>query len=89
MSRHVHHIAEDDALWAALRAPGSTGSPIPTDSLVIDVTGHLKHEEDVAPPLVRATATAEQWAALGMVHAPHIGRPPDARLHASDACGTG
>lgn len=110
---HVHHTAEDDALWPTLRA-SLAGRPDDlalleameaehaavdevvaavdavladppvgldrlgdlTDSLVIGLTGHLKHEEDAALPLVQATATAEQWASFGMVHAQRIG--PDA-----------
>ncbi|MGR7001981.1 hemerythrin domain-containing protein [Yinghuangia aomiensis] len=112
-SLHVHHTAEDDALWPTLRA-SLAGRPDDlalleameaehaavdevvaavdavladppvgldrlgdlTDSLVIGLTGHLKHEEDAALPLVQATATAEQWASFGMVHAQRIG--PDA-----------
>ena len=47
-----------------------------TDSLVTGLTGHLKHEEDQALPLVQAFATPAQWARFEQVHAQRIG--PDA-----------
>lgn len=46
------------------------------DSLAVGLTGHLKHEEDQAVPLIRAVATAQQWAHFERVHGRLIG--PDA-----------
>ncbi|MEV5574777.1 hemerythrin domain-containing protein [Spirillospora sp. NPDC052269] len=110
MSLHIHHTAEDDALWPVLRQTLAGRSDdlalleameaehaaidqiieaIDTaltdpevglerlgdlsDSLVTGLTGHLKHEEDQALPLIQATATPQQWAAFGQTHAQRIG----------------
>ncbi|WP_198653834.1 hemerythrin domain-containing protein [Actinocorallia populi] len=112
-SLHVHHTAEDDALWPVLSAAladrpddlalleameaehaaidevitaidavlADPGAPLDrlgdlTDSLVTGLTGHLKHEEDQALPLIQAVATPQQWAHFGQVHGQRIG--PDA-----------
>ncbi|MDG3011712.1 hemerythrin domain-containing protein [Rhodococcus sp. D2-41] len=110
---HIHHTAEDDALWPALRDnlaghaqdsalveamaaehaaidpliaaidaatvdaaanPGHIGELV--DALVTGLTGHLRHEEDVALPLIQREVTPEQWAHFGQTHAQRIG--PDA-----------
>jgi iron-sulfur cluster repair protein YtfE (RIC family) len=112
-SLHVHHTAEDDVLWPALRQkladrpdelalleameaehtgvdqvieaidttlgdpdaqPGRLGDLV--DTLAIGLTGHLKHEEDQALPLIRTVATPQLWARFGQVHGQRIG--PDA-----------
>ncbi|MEV4116132.1 hemerythrin domain-containing protein [Nonomuraea sp. NPDC049695] len=39
-----------------------------TDSLVTGLTGHLKHEEDTALPLIGQTLTARQWARFTRLH---------------------
>ena len=109
-SLHVHHTAEDDALWPALRrtlarrpdelalleameaehtaidqvieaidaaladpdsGPDRLGDL--TDSLFTGLTGHLKHEEDQALPLIQEFATPEQWAHFGQIHGQRIG----------------
>lgn len=43
------------------------------DSLVTGLTGHLKHEEDRALPLIQAVVTPQQWAYFGQVHGRRIG----------------
>lgn len=43
-----------------------------TDALVTGLTGHLRHEEDQALPLIEAFATPAQWARFGEVHAQGI-----------------
>ena len=112
-SLHVHHTAEDDVLWPALREtladrpdelalleameaehagvdqlieaidatladpdaqPGRLGDLV--DSLITGLTGHLKHEEDRALPLIQTVATPQLWARFGQVHGQRIG--PDA-----------
>lgn len=115
-SLHVHHTAEDDALWPALRqtlagraddlalleameaehgavdevmesidaalaAPGAELDCLGdlVDSLVTGLTGHLKHEEDQALPLIQTVATEQQWAHFGQVHGQRIG-PDVSRL---------
>jgi iron-sulfur cluster repair protein YtfE (RIC family) len=45
-----------------------------TDSLVTGLTGHLRHEEDQALPLVGAFVTPAQWARFGEVHAQRLGQ---------------
>ena len=109
-SLHVHHTAEDDALWPALRetladrpddlalleameaehaavdevigaideALFAPGAPLDhlgdlTDSLVTGLTGHLKHEEERALPLIQAVAVPQQWAYFGHIHSLRIG----------------
>ncbi|MEV3986219.1 hemerythrin domain-containing protein [Nonomuraea sp. NPDC049758] len=109
-SLHVHHTAEDDALWPALREtladrpdelslleameaehaaidqvieainaslsdPGSGLDLLADmiDSLVTGLSGHLRHEEAQALPLIQAFASAQQWAHFGQVHAQRIG----------------
>ncbi|WP_412537913.1 hemerythrin domain-containing protein [Longispora sp. K20-0274] len=110
LALRVHHSAEDDALWPALRrnlagrpadlgllevmeaehdaidqvveavdaalaAPG-TGPHLLgdlTDSLVTGILGHLRHEEDGALPLIRATMSHDQWGYFTGVHAQRIG----------------
>lgn len=112
---HVHHTAEDDALWPPLHdsvagRPGDltlleamaaehaaidpfleaiddyvADASAPADpvrlrelveALVAGLTGHLKHEEDAALPLIERSLSVEQWAAFGQWHAQRIG--PDA-----------
>ncbi|QKG18708.1 hypothetical protein ACTIVE_0342 [Actinomadura verrucosospora] len=46
------------------------------DALVTGLSGHLKHEEDQALPLIRAVAIPQQWAHFGQIHGQRIG--PDA-----------
>ncbi|MFC5185474.1 hemerythrin domain-containing protein [Actinomadura harenae] len=107
---HVHHTAEDDALWPVLRQiladrpadltlleamevehaaidqvieaidealagpeDGLDRLGDLTDSLVTGLTGHLRHEEDQALPLIQAAATQEQWTRFGQIHAQRIG----------------
>lgn len=109
-SLHVHHSAEDDALWPGLRLtladrPGDltlleameaehaaldqvieaidaalAGPEYGldrlgdlTDSLVTGLTGHLRHEEDQALPLIQAVTTQEQWTHFGQIHAQRVG----------------
>ncbi|MEU7601951.1 hemerythrin domain-containing protein [Streptomyces sp. NPDC041003] len=48
------------------------------DALVTGLTGHLKHEEDAALPLIRRVLTAEQGGHFGRVQAQLLG--PDAPL---------
>ncbi|MFI0722754.1 hemerythrin domain-containing protein [Streptomyces sp. NPDC021224] len=110
---HVHHTAEDDALWPVLRSnlaghaedlalleameaehaaidpliaavdaaaldPGADSGHLGelVDALTVGLTGHLKHEEDAALPLIRRALTPGQWAHFGQTHAQRIG--PDA-----------
>ncbi|UVS78458.1 hemerythrin domain-containing protein [Actinokineospora sp. UTMC 2448] len=112
-SLHVHHTAEDDALWPALRRTladrpddlalleameaehagvdqlieaidaqlADPEAPLNglgdlVDSLVTGLSGHLRHEEAQALPLIQAVATPQQWAHFGQVHGQRIG--PDA-----------
>jgi hemerythrin-like domain-containing protein len=110
---HVHHSAEDDALWPAMRqalagrpddlalleameaehaaidplieaidatladrdsGPERVGDR--TDALAGALSGHLKHEENEALPLIEVTVTPQQWEHFGEVHRSRIG--PDA-----------
>lgn len=112
-SLHVHHTAEDEALWPAMReaaadhpddlallaameaeheaidplieavdaaladresGPQRLGDL--TDALAVGLTGHLKHEEDEALPLIQAIVTEQQWQHFGQVNARLVG--PDA-----------
>lgn len=112
---HVHHTAEDDALWPVLRArladspedlalleamaaehaaidpfleaidaliaaSAAQADPLRlgelVDALITGLSGHLKHEEDAALPLIARSITIEEWLAFGQVHAQRIG--PDA-----------
>ena len=110
---HVHHTAEDDALWPPMRRaldarPGDLAlleameaehaaiDPLieaidtaladracgpervgeRTDALAGALSGHLKHEEDDALPLIAATVTQQQWERFGEVHRARVG--PDA-----------
>ncbi|MBP2703220.1 hemerythrin domain-containing protein [Microbispora sp. RL4-1S] len=116
-SLHVHHTAEDDALWPAMREAvagrpddlallaameseheaidplidaidaeidaalrGRESGPERigdlTDALATGLSGHLKHEEDEALPLIQATVTEPQWQHFGQVNARLVG--PDA-----------
>jgi hemerythrin-like domain-containing protein len=112
-SLHVHHTAEDDALWPAMREavaghPGDLAllaameseheaiDPLIdaidaaladresgpqrlgdlTGALAAGLTGHLKHEEDEALPLIQAIVTEQQWQHFGQVNARLVG--PDA-----------
>jgi iron-sulfur cluster repair protein YtfE (RIC family) len=112
-SLHLHHTAEDEALWPVLReaaadrpddlallaaveaehqavdplleaidaAPADRESGPQrlgdvTDALAAALTGHLKHEEDEALPLIQALLTEEQWQYYGRVNARLVG--PDA-----------
>ncbi|MET8876786.1 hemerythrin domain-containing protein [Nocardia sp. NPDC004604] len=43
------------------------------DALVTGLTGHLKHEEGEALPLIQAVVTPEQWQAFGQLHGSRIG----------------
>jgi hemerythrin-like domain-containing protein len=108
---HLHHTAEDEALWPAMRESGA-GRPDDlalldameaehaaidplldaidaavadphsgrlgdvTDALVLGLTGHLKHEEDEALPLIQVLVTEPQWLSFGQVNARLAG--PDA-----------
>lgn len=108
---HVHHTAEDEALWPPLRealadraddlallddmeaehaaidplvdaidaaAAEGEGEKLAelVNSLITELTAHLKHEEDEALPLIQETLTPEQWRTFGQTHAGKIG--PDA-----------
>ncbi|MEU7900468.1 hemerythrin domain-containing protein [Nonomuraea sp. NPDC049152] len=108
-SLHIHHTAEDDALWPAMRRTlterpddlalleamedehaaidplleaidAALTDPAGldrlgdlTDSLVTRLSGHLKHEETEALPLIQTVVTPEQWAHFGQVHGQRIG----------------
>ena len=47
-----------------------------TDALTLGLTGHLKHEEDEALPLIQVLVTEPQWLSFGQVNARLVG--PDA-----------
>jgi Hemerythrin HHE cation binding domain len=47
-----------------------------TDALAACLTGHLKHEEGEALPLIQAIVTEQQWQHFGQVNARLLG--PDA-----------
>ncbi|MFL6110845.1 MAG: hemerythrin domain-containing protein [Catenulispora sp.] len=66
------------AIDALLADPGASLDCLGdlVDSLAVGLTGHLKHEEDQAIPLIRAVATPQQWIRFGQVHGQRIG--PDA-----------
>ncbi|GAA2166100.1 hemerythrin domain-containing protein [Actinomadura napierensis] len=107
---HIHHTAEDDALWPAMRealagrpddlalldameaehaavdpavdavdaaladresGPARLGEL--ADALATALTGHLKHEEDAALPLIEATLTPAQWQHFGQVSGQRVG----------------
>ncbi|MFI2203073.1 hemerythrin domain-containing protein [Streptomyces sp. NPDC020192] len=107
---HIHHTAEDEALWpvvreivagrpddlalldamdaehgaidplivtidAALADPegGPERLAAAVDALATNLTGHLKHEEDEALPLIEATLSLEQWQHYGQVHGAKTG----------------
>lgn len=107
---HIHHGAEDEALWPVMRqaladrpddlavveameaehavidplieaidaalADRDTGPErlgAITDALASALTGHLKHEEDLALPLVDSAVTPEQWQHFGAVHGTRSG----------------
>ncbi|MGI5490491.1 hemerythrin domain-containing protein [Microtetraspora malaysiensis] len=109
-SLHVHHTAEDHALWPVLRQAladrpadltlleameaehaainqvieaidaalahseiGMDRLGDLTDSLVTGLTGHLRHEEEQALPVIQAVITEEQWAHFGQIHTQWIG----------------
>lgn len=112
-SLHMHHSAEDEALWPAMRetaadrpddlallaameAEHEAIDPLieavdaavadresgtqrlgdVTDALAAGLTGHLKHEESDALPLMQGIVTEEQWQNFGQVNARLVG--PDA-----------
>ncbi|KQX72248.1 MULTISPECIES: hemerythrin domain-containing protein [unclassified Streptomyces] len=112
---HIHHTAEDEALWPVLRQAAAgraddlalldamdaehaaidplvetidaaladpEGGPerlaIAVDSLAVNLTGHLKHEEDQALPLIQDLLTLEQWQHYGRIHGAKTG--PDGPL---------
>jgi len=112
---HIHHTAEDEALWPVLRETvadrpdalalldamdaehGSIDPLVGTvdalladpeadarqlaaavDALAAGLTGHLKHEEDEALPLIQEVLTLEQWQHYGRVHGAKTG--PDGPL---------
>ncbi|MFB4301187.1 hemerythrin domain-containing protein [Actinomadura sp. NTSP31] len=107
---HVHHVAEDEALWPQMRAalagrpddlalldameaehaavdpaidaldaaladresgPARLGEL--SDALAAVLTGHLKHEEDAALPLIDATLTEAQWQQFGQASGQRFG----------------
>jgi iron-sulfur cluster repair protein YtfE (RIC family) len=57
-----------DELHADAGLSGLGGLGDLTDSLVTGLTGHLKHEEDAALPLIRQALTARQWARFIHLH---------------------
>ncbi|WP_020385680.1 hemerythrin domain-containing protein [Kribbella catacumbae] len=63
--------AIDEALGEPEEGLGRLGDL--TDSLVTGLSGHLRHEEDQALPLIQAVATQEEWTRFGQVHAQRIG----------------
>jgi iron-sulfur cluster repair protein YtfE (RIC family) len=112
-SLYLHHTAEDEGLWPAMResaadrpedlallaameAEHQSIDPLVeaidvsvadresgprhlgdlTDALAGCLTGHLKHEEDEALPLIQAIVTEQQWQHFGQVNARLLG--PDA-----------
>ncbi|WP_117208032.1 hemerythrin domain-containing protein [Allorhizocola rhizosphaerae] len=112
---HIHHSAEDEALWPAMRdaladRPGDLAllDAMEAEHAAIDplieaidaaladrdsgpervgelsgvlvdaLSGHLRHEEGEALPLIEATLTLEQWQHFGVVSGKRIG--PDASL---------
>jgi hemerythrin-like domain-containing protein len=112
-SLHLHHTAEDEGLWPAMRENAADrpddlallaamesehqsidplieaidvavsdreSGPRPlgdlTDALAACLTGHLKHEEGEALPLIQAIVTEQHWQHFGQVNARLLG--PDA-----------
>jgi iron-sulfur cluster repair protein YtfE (RIC family) len=109
-SLHIHHSAEDEALWPvmcqtlagqpddlalldAMEAEHAEIDPLVeaidaaladresaterladlTDTLAGTLSGHLKHEEDDALPLIDEVVTLEQWLHYGAVHGSRTG----------------
>ncbi|MEU5383126.1 hemerythrin domain-containing protein [Kitasatospora cineracea] len=106
---HVHHGAEDDALWPqvrealaerpadlavveAMEAEHATIDPLLdgvdavladparaaelgdlVDALVTGLTGHFKHEEEAALPLIDSVATPQLLQGFGQAHTARIG----------------
>jgi iron-sulfur cluster repair protein YtfE (RIC family) len=69
----TEHAAIDpllNAIDAALADPGSGPERLGdlTDDLAAALTGHLKHEETEALPLISATLTQQQWQHFSEVH---------------------
>lgn len=110
-SLHLHHTAEDEGLWPAMREaaadhPDDLALPAAmqaeheaidplidaidaaladreagsqrlgdlTGALAVGLTGHLKHEEDEALPLIQAIVTEQQWQHFGQVNARLVGQ---------------
>jgi iron-sulfur cluster repair protein YtfE (RIC family) len=74
----IEHAAIDPLLNAIDAAVADHASGLEqlgdlTDGLVTALTGHLKHEEKEALPLVDATLTQEQWQHFSEVHRNRIG----------------
>ena len=63
--------AIDAAITGHGSGPGRLGDL--TDGLVTALTGHLKHEEKEALPLINATLTQQQWQHFSEVHRNRIG----------------
>ncbi|MGF1428693.1 hemerythrin domain-containing protein [Kitasatospora sp. LaBMicrA B282] len=105
---HVHHGAEDEALWPQVRealaerpddlalvdemeAEHATIDPLLdsidaavadakageigalVDALVTNLTGHFKHEEEAALPLVDSVATMPMLIGFGQAHTARVG----------------
>jgi hemerythrin-like domain-containing protein len=110
---HLHHTAEDEALWPQMRATAADRpddlalldsmeaehdaiDPLVeaidaavadrdagperlgglTDALAACLSGHLRHEETEALPLMQEIVTEQQWQHFGQVNARLVG--PDA-----------
>ena len=74
----TEHAAIDPLLNAIDAAITDRGSGVErlgdlTDGLVTALTGHLKHEEKEALPLINATLTQQQWQHFSEVHRNRIG----------------
>ena len=74
----TEHAAIDpllNAIHAAITHRGSGAERLGdlTDGLVTALTGHLKHEEKEALPLINATLTQQQWQHFSEVHRNRIG----------------
>ncbi|MEV4675932.1 hemerythrin domain-containing protein [Actinomadura sp. NPDC049382] len=100
---HIHHTAEDEALWPPMRealadrpdglalmdameaehaaidpaieAIDAGAEPLGplVDRLATALTGHLRHEEEAALPLIDETLPPEHFANFGQVHGAKLG----------------
>lgn len=107
---HVHHVAEDEALWpvmreaaadrpddlellAAMEAEHAAIDPLIeaidaaladresgpqrlgdlTNALTVGLTGHLRHEENEALPLIQTVFTEQQWRQFGQQSGRYVG----------------